>query len=214
EKWLTEAVDAAAAGNLTIDAVLLRENWRGGGKDSILPCGLFSMDSVDASGPPATISIKATSLPFSATARQTEKTKAWEAYNLSGIATEMAGNAGMTCMYESASNPYYERVEQYKVSDIAFLSTLCHAAGISLKVTNKIIVLFDQADYEAKSPVFYITKGDGSYMKYKLHMGSADAQYGSCRVSYVYPETGQCISGAATASDEDAKSSQRLELTA
>lgn len=74
----------------------------------------------------------------------------------------MAGANGMACLYESASDPYYERVEQYKVSDIKFLSQLCHDAGISLKATNNILVLFDQADYEAKDPTFTVKRAAGA----------------------------------------------------
>lgn len=150
EKWLIEAIEAASAAKFKMEAVILRENWTGGGKDAILPCGEFELDSVAASGPPARITIKGTSLPFSAQVRQTLKSKAWESYTLSGIANEIAGANGMVCMYESAADPFYDRVEQIKTSDIEFLSTLCHNAGISLKATNRILVLFDQAAYESK----------------------------------------------------------------
>ena len=196
EKWLTDAIEAASAAKLKMDAVIVRENWTGGGNDVVLPCGEFELDSVAASGPPAVINIKGTSLPFSAQVRQTKKSKAWENYTLSGIANEIAGANGMVCMYESAAAPFYSRVEQIKTSDIQFLETLCHNAGISLKATNRILVLFDQAAYESKAAVFTIKRGGGVYTKYKLNVGTADTQYSSCRVSYVGPK-GKCISATA-----------------
>lgn len=210
-----ESAEASTTG-LSIQAVIVRENWNNDGSDVVLDCGAFELDSVKASGPPAAITIKATSLPFNAQIRQTEKTKAWEAYNLSGIAKEMAAANGMACLYESASDPYYERVEQYKASDISFLSQLCHDAGISLKATNNILVLFDQASYEAKPAAFAIRRGDESYTKYDLSVGTADAKYASCRVRYADPATGQLIEGIAYAEDykEDAKDNQQLEVTA
>lgn len=200
---------------LKMDAVIVRENWTGGGKDAILPCGEFELDSVAASGPPAVIAIKGTSLPFTAQIRQTKKSKAWESFNLSGIANEIAAANGMVCMYESASDPFYSRVEQLKTSDIQFLETLCHNAGISLKVTNRILVLFDQAAYESKAAIFTIKRGGGAYTKYKLNVGTADTQYSSCRVSYV-DSTGKCIEGIAKVEDykADAKNNQQLEITA
>ena len=201
---------------LKIQCVIVRENWSGGGGDLLLDCGEFELDTVNASGPPAVVVIKATSLPYTSRIRQTEKSKSWEGYRLSGIAKEMAGASGMTCLYESSNDPYYERVEQYKTSDIAFLSQLCHEAGISLKVTNKMLVLFDQTEYESKSAVFTIQRGDGSYEKYKLDIGSAGTLYSSCRVSYVDPSTGKCIEGVAKVEDYDAKSknNQQLEVKA
>ncbi len=207
--------DVSADPGLKIDAVIVRENWTGGGKDAVLPCGEFELDSVAASGPPAVINIKGTSLPFTAQVRQTKKSKAWENYTLSGIANEIARANGMVCMYESASDPFYSRVEQVKTSDIQFLETLCHKAGISLKATNRTLVLFDQAAYESKAAVFTIKRGSGVYIKHKLNVGTADTQYSSCRVSYVDP-TGKCIEGVAKVEDykADAKNNQQLEITA
>lgn len=216
EKWLQEAVEAASAAKLKMEAVIVRENWAGGGKDVVLPCGQFELDSIDASGPPAIVTIKGTSLPYSAQVRQTKKSKAWESYSLSGIAKEMAGANGMACLYESATDPFFSRVEQFQTSDIAFLSRLCHDAGISLKATDSILVLFDQATYEARSAVATYKRG-GGYTKYKLSSGTADKQYTSCRVSYVAP-SGRCISATAKIedynADADAKNNQQLEVTA
>ncbi len=216
ERWLLDTVEAAASGVLKIDAVILQENQRSDGWDRILPCGQFELDSVAASGPPGTIAIKGTSLPYSATIRQTKKNRAWEGYRLSGIAREIAAANGMICMYESAFDPRYDRVEQLYTSDIEFLSGLCHDAGISLKATDSILVLFDQAAYEAKEGVYTIRRGDGSYTRYRLNTGTADTQYASCRVSYPNPATGQCITATARVSDYNAKSknSQQLEISA
>ena len=116
-------------------------------------------------------------------------------------------------MYKRQS---YGRVEQYKQSDIAFLSKLCHEAGISLKATNNLIVLFDQEDYEKKSPVLTIVRGSGSYTKHKLNAGTAGTQYASCRVSYTDPGTGKCIEATVKVEDynDKAKNNQQLEITA
>lgn len=205
ESWLREAVEAAAAGRLAISASILRKNWRSDGKDDALPCGSFELDGVEASGPPAAVTIRATALPFSTAIRQAKKSRAWEAYTLSGIAGEVAGEAGLGCFYEAAADPFYKRVEQLRTSDISFLSKLCQDAGISLKATDSQLVLFDQAAYEAKPPVMTIKRADaakplaGLYTKYKLSAGAAGTQYASCRVSYVDPSNGTCVEGTAQA---------------
>jgi len=210
ENWLAEAVEAAAGGKLSVSAVIKPENWA---KTGTLKTGAFELDSVDASGPPARIAINSTSLAFSASIRQTKKTKAWENYTLSGIASEIAGGGGMSCMFESSSNPSYDRVEQTRQSDIDFLKKLCEDAGISLKATDGKIVLYDQAAYEAKAPVRTIEKGaKGGYIKYRLSSGSADTKYAKCRVRYMDPATGSCIEG--TAEDGDVSGDQCLEIKA
>ena len=106
-------------------------------------------------------------------------------------------------------------VEQSRVSDITFIQKLCHDAGISLKVSNNIVVAFDQAEYEAKGSIRKITYGDGSYEKFKLNTGQNDTQYSSCRVSYT-PPNGDVIEATAYIEDYDAESdsNQQLEVTA
>ena len=210
EKWLSEAVEAAAGGKLLISAVITPEHWL---KPDKLKTGVFELDGVDASGPPSVVTISAASLAFSGDLRQTKKSKAWNNYNLSGIASEIAAKGGMTCVYESDSNPSYKRVEQTRQSDISFLRKLCKDAGISIKATDKKLVLYDQAKYETKPSVLTIEKGaKGSYITYKLHVGSAGAQYAKGRVSYLNPATGTCIEG--TAEDGDVSGDQCLEVTA
>ncbi len=210
EEWLQEAVEAAAGGKLKISAVIKPENWE---KTGTLKTGAFELDSVNASGPPATVTINSTSLAFSASIRQTKKSKAWENYTLSGIASEIAAGGGMTCMFESSSNPSYDRVEQTRQSDIDFLKKLCEDAGISIKATDGKIVLYDQAAYEAKAPVLTIEKGaKGGYIRYNLSSGSAGTKYAKCHVSYQDPATGKCIEG--TAEDGGVSGDQCLEVTA
>lgn len=220
-KWIDKMIGAAASSKmeksgLSIQAAFARKNWKGTGLDDVLDTGSLEFDTLDVSGPPNVITIKATSLPFSSQIRQTKKSRAWEAYTLSRIAKEMARKQGLGCMYLSTKDPYYARREQYQISDIKFLSKLCHEAGISLKVTGRMLVLFDQASFEAKKKVRTFEKGDGSYISFKFNTGKADTDYASCRVSYVDPATGRCIEGMATVEEYDPESedNQQLEVTA
>lgn len=218
EKWLNEIV--AAGESLQIEAAIVRQNWRGDGKDELLDCGVFELDSIVCEGPSAEVKIKAVSLPFDTQIRQTEKSKGWEEYNLSGIAGEMAANSGMTLMFLSGSDPFYERVEQRQMSDIAFLKRLCQDAGISIKATGKNLILFDQREYEGKAAALTIrhrnkdAKPDERYLSYELTIGTENARYGSCRVSYNDPKTGKKIQATARVSHEAGASEQCLEITA
>jgi len=166
-----------------ISAAIVLKNDNGDGKDSVLDCGLFELDNIDLSGPPSLLTLKATSLSYSSTMRQTIKSKSWENVTLKQIARQIAEANGMGVMYEAADNPKYSRVEQYRASDISFLQKLCHDAGCSLKAANNIIIIFDQAEYEAKNAVKTIVFGKSGYIKYKLSTGENDI-YTSCRVYY------------------------------
>lgn len=199
---------------LKISAVIIRENWNSDGKDDVLDCGEFEFDSAESDGPPDTVTIKATSLPYSCSIRQTLKSKSWENVTLKDIVQAIAKNNGLTVMFESAYNPKYTRIEQYQMSDIAFLQKLCHDAGASLKATNKILVIFDQSAYEQKKAVRTIRFGEqGGYEKRHLYMGTNDT-YTSCRVSYTTP-SGTVISATEYAEnyrEEDGAKNQCLNI--
>lgn len=92
----TDRQSGSSVSSLKIRAGILRENWHGDGSDKVLDCGQFELDSIDAAGPPATVTIKATALPFSSQIRQTKRSQAWESYTLSGIAREMAARNGFS----------------------------------------------------------------------------------------------------------------------
>lgn len=208
---------SSSVSGMKISAVIVQQNWHGDGKDNVLSCGEFELDSISAGVGPSDLTIKGTSIPYASTIRQQKKTKGWEAYYLSGIAREIADNGGMGLLYLSSINPYYARREQYQTPDITFLKNLCHDAGVSMKVTNNIIVLFDQATYEKRDAVLTIKYGDGSYIgKPTLKTGKAETQYASCRVRYTNPATGKCIEAIAYVEDykADDKKNQQLEVRA
>ena len=176
-----------------ISAVIIQKNWVSDGKDRVLDCGTFEIDSLDISGPPAQASIKATALPYSSTVRTEKKTKAWEMIKLSTLASEIAGANGMKCLFESSFDPLYTRKEQVQISDIVFLQGLCKDAGISLKVTANMIVLFDEQDYEAKPAVRDIERGAADVKTYRFGTSTGDKKYSRCHVSYTDPMSGQTI---------------------
>ena len=210
EKQETMTESGGAKGAM-IHVLIVQKNWTSNGKDKVLDCGVFEVDSVDGSGPPAKVDIKGTSIPYTSTIRTQKKTKAWENIYLKAIAEEIAGKNGMKCMFESALNPYYNRREQVQQSDIVFLQTLCKNAGISLKVTAKTIVLFDAATYEKKEAVRTIKRGEADVKRYRFSTNLNDTAYSSCHVSYTDPQTGRTIDYTYTPRNADG-SGQVLEV--
>jgi len=211
ESWAASAMTDAALSR-KIAGTIIRKNWSGKGEDEVLDCGEFELDSVTISGPPSKVSLGAAALPWAEPVRQTVQYREWEDYTLSGIAAEIAVKAGMGIQWLSASNPRFERVEQFGESDIVFLSELCHANGMSLKATDSQIIVFDQSSFEAASPVRTVRRGDGSYIGYSLESGEANTLYSSCRVSYVHPEKGLIEGTYNNPDDKGKKNEQTLEL--
>ena len=180
-----------------------QRDWGASGKDKVLDCGMFELDSVDASGPGAKVNLKATSIPYTSTIRTQKKTKAWEKIALSGIGNEIASKNGLKCMFLSDFDPQYPRTEQLQESDIVFLQRLCKNAGISLKVTGKMIVLFDALTYEKKAAVRTIKCGASDVKSYNFSTNFHDTAYSSCHVSYTNPTTQATIEYTYTPKNSD-----------
>ena len=152
-KKTTKVSEKRAFKGTEIHALVIQKNPYSDGKDKVLDCGVFEIDSVNYTGPPQKLSIKATSIPYKAELRQTKRSRVWENTTLKNMAEKIGKRSKFKVMYLSNSNPVYKRREQVNMTDIAFLKKMCKKAGISLKVTSKTIVLFDAADYEKKKEV-------------------------------------------------------------
>lgn len=211
QKEETAALDSGKAKGAQISAMIIQRNRDSDGKDRVLDCGLFEIDSLDGSGPPAQVSLKATSLPYSSTVRTEKKTKAWENIKLSAIAAEIASKNGMKVMFISSYDPKYTRREQVQTSDIVFLQRLCKDAGISLKVSANIIVLFDEADFEKKPTVRNIVRGAADVISYRFGTSTNDTKYAKCHVTYTDPKTKQTIEYTYTLRNAD-QNGQVLEI--
>jgi phage protein D len=153
-------------------------------KDRLLNCGSFEIDSISANGPPARVTIRATSLSHKANIRCEEKTWAWENVRLSMISRQIAGSAGMTFMFLSEFDPHYLRIEQNNESDIALIRRLCYDAGLVLKITDNTLVLFDEREFEKKAAVATIRCGESDVLSYRFTTNLNDTVYGRCHVIF------------------------------
>lgn len=161
---------------------ILRENWLKNQLEK-LELGLFEIDEVECSYPPSKATIKATSIPGSSALRGEDKNRAWEKTKLSVVSGNIASGAGVKLFYDTDDDPEYDRVEQTEESDLVFLSRLCKDAGLSLKISDSQIVIFDELKYEQQEPVTTIVKG-ASYIKSYNGKTMLTGQYKSCRVEY------------------------------
>jgi Phage protein D len=192
-KNTTDNTDKKIAEPKFITAVLKQKNWEDTGKDATLNIGTFEIDSINMTGPPTKMTVKGTSIPYTSTLRMEKKSRAWENYTLKGIAEEIISKNGLKLMYEASENPKYKRKEQVQTSDIRFLQTLCHAAGMALKVTEMTVVIYGMADYDEKPAVRTFKRGDSDIITYKMETSLTDTAYTSCHVSYTDPDSKKTI---------------------
>lgn len=158
-----------------------------GAEYSRLYCGKFFVDSLSASGSPRVLTMRAVSIPLNKPIRRKIKSRAWEKIALKDIASAIAKEAGMEFMYDAQENPVYDRQDQKRESDLQFLSRLSREMGISLKVTDEKIVMFDQASYEKKEPVKVLTLKRSPILSWSFESSQSE-KYKSVTVAYRDPK--------------------------
>lgn len=202
----------AATSVKMVQVSLTQLDWNGEGRRGVLNCGTFEIDSASLAGPPMKTTLSGTSIPYTSTLRMQKKSRNWENTSLQAIAGQIAGEAGLSLMYESADNPQYSKKEQVQQSDIRFLQTLCHAEGKALKITELAVVVFDKQDYDGKPPIKTITYGSSDILSFRLSTNMKDTAYTSCHVSYTDSEKKETIEYTFTP-DSSAGTGQVLEIS-
>lgn len=179
-----------------LDVMLQQKYWQTLSElPQSLRLGLFEIDEITSSGYPSEVQIKAVSVPDNNTLRGTERSRSWEKAKLQVIANDIASAAGMSLFWDTEENPVLDRAEQTEQSDLSFLYAICKDKGLALKISDKKIIVFDEAKYEAEKAKITIVKPGTVYKKesgmkylfvgtgYSLRTKIRDI-YAACRVSY------------------------------
>ena len=145
-------------GDKLIPTILLH-NWTADGQIIQFPCGTFGVDDFSFSGGPIKMNLDAIALPASTSFKTEDRTETYEQATLQQIGQMVAGRAGISLFFD-ASDVAIEKVEQNNQNDCDFYSGLVEKYGLSLKIYNDRLVVFSEADYEAKGPKFVLTEAD------------------------------------------------------
>lgn len=144
-KWLNDWFPSKGS---LLEVELLRRYWTNDLMKTKL--GKFEVDELDGRSSGTRMTIKALSVPESTSIRGQYKSKAWEKATLKQVAGDIAKANNLKLHWESSDNPKKDRYDQESETDLAFLHKLCKDEGLCLKLSNKSIVILDEADYEAK----------------------------------------------------------------
>lgn len=171
--WLPKKGDLIVASVQQLD-------WTKEGDNRTLNCGTFYVDSADFKGPPDVFTIKALSVPIKLGGKSTDKSKVWEQTTLSEIAQDIADESELTLLFD-ATDYTYDRVDQIKKKNLAFLKSLAQKEGISVKVSGDQLILYDQFVYEGKSTVDKLVKKQSNIIDYSF---SISDEYKKAEISY------------------------------
>lgn len=194
--WIDENFPLKGA---EIEAYITANNWRFIGDNLEQRCGTFTIDSVSFKGPPNTVSVKCNSIPTNTKIKASNTTRAWENTTVQRCAEQIAGENGMTVQWNCQIPDEYKRLEQMDQSDLSFLKYLADDNALAMKITDKKVVFFDEAEYEAKEPIDTIKYGV-NVITWSFSSRLTD----TCRTStssYQDPETGQVTTEKFTPED-------------
>lgn len=138
---------------------ILTENWTGDGQTGKFPCGTFCVDDFGFRGGPITLSLEAIAIPTGSSFKTEDRTETYESTTLQEIGQIIAGRAGVA-LYFDAADVAVEKVEQNNQNDCDFYCEIVEKYGLALKIYNDKLVVFSEADYEAKPPRLILTPED------------------------------------------------------
>lgn len=160
----------------------------GEGSRFALPCGTFTIDELEASGPPSMVSIKGASVPTETDIIRTRRSRAWENVRLSEIVQDVARAGGLAVVYLIEGDPLYDRRDQRDETDMTFLRRMCGDEGFSLKCTDEQLVVFDPQEQSKAGPVATIQMGHDKVRAWRFVAQNHDVYY-KCTVEYLDPKT-------------------------
>lgn len=179
-------------------------------KEESFPLGKFEIDEIEINGMPTVANIKAVSIPDASGLRGVDKNKAWEKVNLSKIAQDIADVAGMTLVFSADSDPLIERAEMTGESYLDFLLKLCNDNGLSLKISNLNIAIFEEYKYEQEEATATIDFKQNERIKSYSFRSKLRDVYKACHVKYQDSSTKTLYEATFTAPDK--QTGQTLEI--
>lgn len=193
-----------------IKGSLTFKDWNADGKDLKLNCGTFVLDSIKFSGGPLAAQFGALAIPASESFKTTERTKTWKKVTVKKIATDIAKRYKLKLSYSGPSITI-SAIEQSEKSDSAFLYEICGKYGLSMKVYNSKIVIYDQTAQEKKKAVAKLTRAsfvDDSWD----YEDALEGTYTGARISYKSGKNNKEISVYLGLKKEKASGSRVLKI--
>lgn len=185
DEWFPEIGDIITAEIEVFD-------WNSQMDDRTIDLGSFEVDNPRFSD---TFSVGGVAVPITSSARSEKKNRAWTEINLSGIASDIAGTAGISLVYDTEVDPFYDQADQNDKSDLDFLEELCKSDGLCMKVTKGQLIVYEESKYEAKQSVKTITKGDDNIIDFPRFIRDAKDIYKACKIQYYCPITDETYTG-------------------
>lgn len=187
------------------------KNWEKDGDDRTVNCGTFVLDEIKFSGGPLEVRISGLAIPASESFKTRERTKTWKNATIKKIGREIAGRYKLGLSY-SGPNIQIASIEQTDKSDSAFLYDVCQKYGLSMKVFNDKIIIYDQTAQEKKSAIATLSRASFVDDDWE-YTDALEGTYTGARISYKSGQDNKEISVYLGLKAENASDSRVLNIT-
>lgn len=176
----------------TFKAWIQLQDWAADYRQGRIYCGCFMVDSLKYSGFPEVLQLCGISTPIDSNFNVKQKNRTWSRTTLRTIAGDISGDAGIDLVFD-ADDVRIDSVNQAGKTDLAFIFSICSEYGLSVKLYNKKMVVYDQARYECAAAKYDITPaqlgGGGSYSISK----QVTSLYDSVKIQYTNGRSGSTL---------------------
>ncbi|MCM1543285.1 MAG: hypothetical protein NC121_18790 [Blautia sp.] len=181
----------------TFRAWIQMQEWAADYKQGKLYCGCFMIGSLKYGGFPETLQLSGISTPIDSNFNVKQKSRTWSRTTLRTMMGDIAGNAGIELVFD-AEDVSIGSANQTGRTDLAFASSICSEYGLSVKLYNKKMVVYDQNVYERKAARYDITHGQlGESGAYTITEQAANL-YDSVKIQYTDGRSGGTLTYAYT----------------
>ena len=153
------------------------------------------------------LTLKCLALPLDQNIRDQKNSAAWEKVTLKELVMQIANKHEMNAeLY--AENVFFERLDQNKETDLAFINRVVKEIGLNMKVSDDKIIIFDDEEMEKNDTIEVFNIKDYRIRSFSLKKKNKEI-YDKVEVSYYDPDKKKVVKEIITKEELD----KRNEVT-
>ena len=155
------------------------------------------------------LTLKCLALPLDQNIRDQKNSVAWEKITLKELVMQIANKHEMNAeLY--AENVFFERLDQNKETDLAFINRVVKEIGLNMKVSDDKIIIFDDEEMEKNDTIEVFNIKDYRIRSFSLKKKNKEI-YDKVEVSYYDPDKKKVVKEIITKEELDKRNQVTTE---
>lgn len=155
------------------------------------------------------LTLKCLALPLDQNIRDQKNSVAWERVTLKELVMQIANKHEMNVeLY--AENVFFERLDQNKETDLAFINRVVKEIGLNMKVSDDKIIIFDDEEMEKNDTIEVFNIKDYRIRSFSLKKKNKEI-YDKVEVSYYDPDKKKVVKEIITKEELDKRNQVTTE---